>query len=410
MIVQGASTLLIIFKAFSRCVRNGIALLLCIQPWAGAQTEHGTVNIVLANQRGLVIATDSRLSSQGRARGEGQKLFQIDDHTFASIAGWFSSLGPTIDGRHYPAFMAIPYVFRAMSEAHFNPSDNVETKFARYLGAMQFNLQWIQEISDFVGDSQDKVCELTLTSFEGGRYRIISARLTLTGTAPHTFTVSDRQIIEVSSFDYLVRGMTDVALPILQGTAGRPKSGAVLSYFQEALSDHVVAAMSISDLMQVARRLVLMTAERHVQEVGGVTQIGIIEAGKANLIDPFNSEDTLLPPPELNFFVNASFKGAGNSKLDQGIRQPTGAKFPASVLIRAHFTSVKQQLDNLLVFGSSFEGVSLHYSGSPVAFFDKSNELLGCQLVLDADVQRSSSFVAQFERDFPRVPIITAPK
>ena len=77
------------------------------QPGSPRQ-QHGTVNIVLANPQGMVVVTDSLLSSTNSLPGRGQKLFQIDSRTICTIAGWYSSSGPSIDGTHYPAYTAIP--------------------------------------------------------------------------------------------------------------------------------------------------------------------------------------------------------------------------------------------------------------------------------------------------------------
>jgi len=59
---------------------------------------HGTVNIALANQSGLILLTDSMITAGDRQLSNpGQKLFQLDDRTVCAIAGFVSASGPTRD-------------------------------------------------------------------------------------------------------------------------------------------------------------------------------------------------------------------------------------------------------------------------------------------------------------------------
>lgn len=67
----------------------------------------GTINVIVADDRGMVVLTDSRLSytvknSQGQRTykqipGDYQKLFQIDDHTVCTFAGFASAKTPVVD-------------------------------------------------------------------------------------------------------------------------------------------------------------------------------------------------------------------------------------------------------------------------------------------------------------------------
>ena len=56
---------------------------------------HGTINIVLANENGLVVLTDSMITAGDRQLPEpGQKLFKLDDRTVCAIAGFVSAPAP----------------------------------------------------------------------------------------------------------------------------------------------------------------------------------------------------------------------------------------------------------------------------------------------------------------------------
>ena len=58
------------------------------QPYTSSHSLSGTVNVLLANKQGLVAITDSLLTDpSGTQRHYGQKLFQLDPNTIATIAG-----------------------------------------------------------------------------------------------------------------------------------------------------------------------------------------------------------------------------------------------------------------------------------------------------------------------------------
>jgi hypothetical protein len=53
---------------------------------------HGTINVALGNKNGIVVLTDSMLTSGGHQSDiPGQKLFKLDDQTVCAIAGFVSA-------------------------------------------------------------------------------------------------------------------------------------------------------------------------------------------------------------------------------------------------------------------------------------------------------------------------------
>jgi hypothetical protein len=56
--------------------------------------SHGTVNIILANPQGMIIMTDSMLSSDGKPEFYGEKLFRFDESTYLTLAGQYVEPGP----------------------------------------------------------------------------------------------------------------------------------------------------------------------------------------------------------------------------------------------------------------------------------------------------------------------------
>jgi hypothetical protein len=71
--------------------------------------SHGTVNIILANPQGMIIMTDSMLSSDGKPEFYGEKLFRFDESTYLTLAGQYVEPGPDFgQTQQYPAIQVIP--------------------------------------------------------------------------------------------------------------------------------------------------------------------------------------------------------------------------------------------------------------------------------------------------------------
>src|SRR5437773_8729278 len=59
---------------------------------------HGTINVALGNKNGIVVLTDSMLTTgDHQLPNPGEKLFKLDDHTVCAIAGFVSAPGPARD-------------------------------------------------------------------------------------------------------------------------------------------------------------------------------------------------------------------------------------------------------------------------------------------------------------------------
>jgi hypothetical protein len=78
------------------------------------EESHGTINILLANQNGLVAVTDSMLSTPDDHHYPGhQKLFRIDDKTIATMAGSYSK--PGMGGRSPNFDLWVPNIMNGFS-------------------------------------------------------------------------------------------------------------------------------------------------------------------------------------------------------------------------------------------------------------------------------------------------------
>jgi hypothetical protein len=112
--------------------------LLMTSTQSGAQQEHpesgfgtasGTLNLVLANKNGFVVAADSRMSSDHKFLCDGkeqlycdnsQKLFRTTPHSAMVVAGF------AVGGYKSPLFMAVASAIRKQ----FGPGGMPEDRFA----------------------------------------------------------------------------------------------------------------------------------------------------------------------------------------------------------------------------------------------------------------------------------------
>jgi hypothetical protein len=136
--------------------------------------RHVTVNIVLANPQGIVVVTDSMLSPNRFRAQRGQKLFQIDDRTICTVAGWYSSSGPTIDGVHYPSFTAVSNTIRWFTAN--NPGMaalSIQRKLEVLASVVRFGLETMSSVDAATGGSISlQPSQITLSGFDRGLLKI----------------------------------------------------------------------------------------------------------------------------------------------------------------------------------------------------------------------------------------------
>jgi hypothetical protein len=153
-------------------------LLLSVLPgMVLGQTTHGTINIVLANQNGAIVETDSRLSYKGVPKGEGQKLFQLDDHTVCAIAGFYTAPLPQFLG-YSPTPATIPtMVDEYLKERRGQLGDSLAEKMDSLVEIFSFDLNFVTNALPLMGVSDFAPSYITLVGFEKGRVGILQVEL-----------------------------------------------------------------------------------------------------------------------------------------------------------------------------------------------------------------------------------------
>jgi len=127
-------------------MRHALSVCFLIVLWsatAAAQTKNGgvsrgTINIILANQNGIVALTDSMVTSNGRQLPElpFQKLYTLDDHTVCTIAGFLAAPAGAAD-IYIDAGALIREYSRQLSN---NPQQTIREKLTSLGFLFSFNL------------------------------------------------------------------------------------------------------------------------------------------------------------------------------------------------------------------------------------------------------------------------------
>ena len=366
-----------------------------------ADPTHGTVNVILANENGVVVVTDSQLSFQHRKRGTSQKLFRLDDSTVCSIAGFYNVPGPST-GDVFPAATAIPELM-ALYRTKVNASASLQSKLDSMLQVFSFNMAFVAAARgrDAIGSNDESV--VTMVGFENKQPVILGATL-----APEVadgmleYVVRDRSRVEVgNTLVHRVTGFDDVAEHALTTPASMlGDSDAILRYLAESqIKDHG-ASLTLEDMAQIGRALTRATSQRHPIEVGGPYQTAVLADGKIQSFDALSTDPRVFLGARAR--VSQSYFGRSDGR-DEAIQFPP---YVIKLIDGATYDNDYQPLDNIMIVNSHFKHSHLTYGGNPRSYFAANNTLEDCVLIVQPTVSEQSAFLVDFRRNFPSVQVI----
>jgi hypothetical protein len=195
---------------------------------------HGTVNVLLTNKNGLVVLTDSALSDGQKLVGYGPKLFQIDNKTVCSIAGWYSDPGLVIKPDNvaeasYPVYMAVPGIIQTITSRAAVGSLSNEEKMKMLSGAFKLSLLLVANVYEAAGvsrpvNSLSWTSEITLAGFDDkGMVEILQADLVpaIQDGKIRDYDIRRKPTVSATQKSGLIsvfRGIEEVARSIQNGT------------------------------------------------------------------------------------------------------------------------------------------------------------------------------------------------
>jgi hypothetical protein len=382
-----------------------------------ARHSGGTVNIILANPQGLVAVTDSRLSSFGQPIGRGTKLFRLDDHTICTIAGWYSSSGPEVNGTLFPMYSAIPVVLNHFASGPNGLSSfSLAQKVELVTDAVQFTLDHINVVAQATQEPPDlEPSQITIATFEAGKLQI--ARTSITPIAERGKTnlkidVGRTQIV-MDKLVYSAAGMSTTAETYLSLQKTELGDPIMSNYYQSMVKDHG-ATLSLGDMEQIAKRLARLTEQAFPAVVGEPLQIATIDRGTAKFVQKpdFPLESRASPFASLMNWVDGISIGGSETHYGGGVAVKGAAEYGggAVLITNGHFEYCRQDLDYIFIFNSVFKHCRLTYSGSPIFVFDKSNEVQDSTLEIPRGLGSDSAAVRAIREAFPQLKIVVQGK
>jgi 20S proteasome alpha/beta subunit len=367
---------------------------------------HGTINVVAANDLGIVVLTDSMLTEiQQDANGvrtsrqvpaPGQKLFRIDDRTVCAFAGFASA-----DTAPVPTFLnsVSAIVGRYQDRLRRTGPLSVSDKLELLKGVFTHYLTGIANIRGGT-DGGDYSFELLVAGYdpdgtpEIGRL-VLGTVLEPTTAGPLLRTVTrELAVFQVSHRGMIfVNGKRDLAMEILHNPSRWRADPAVAAYEQSTRGEGL---LSIEQMKALAISLKQHTADRD-PEVGGPNQIAVLANGSVQSI-----QQPALPPIEFSGYSFAIIS-AVRFGPSGGQGRPTGGAIVAPRLFQLYFRDefihVLQEIDNSYYGGSVFRDCILTYSGGKVQF-PASNQIIDSDLEIATGVSRDSPEVKQLLHDF----------
>jgi len=384
------------------------ALYLLLTPFSLARQSvsddsivHGTINIALGNENGLVVLTDSMISVGGRPHPElpGQKLFKLDDRTVCAIAGFAS--GAAVSSKAAPTQRVIPdlntstsaIIHEYVSQSALQSPQSIAERTRALSFLMGIHLSALANVRDALDNP---------TPIDGYRFQLIVAgydidnkpkigRITLRMKNDKGSFVSEIEEASISNVgDHLtwqLNGIPEIALQLLQHPESKPKDAALIEYSDSLRKDHG-QSLTVDQMVDLARRLEYYTAQAH-PEVGGPNQIAIFRK------QPFVSIDQQKFPEPPRSVVNFSLVVVSKFSYSS----IAIAKGVHTVFVRCSWTGMQRELDGNYFIANDFTKSFLLYDGGTVNLGD-TNRVTDSVLVLGPHVKPGDDTIRRLAKSF----------
>lgn len=363
--------------------------------------SHGTINILLANGRGIVLITDSRATySDGQHRDDSPKLFELDNHTVCSIAGFATDPGPFPEMR-----LEIAGAIRSFREglAHnyaplsFRDKAGALAEFLRarldllvygyqtagvFRSMTDFGLQVLIAGYDLDGSADE-------ASVEIGASRISSdSRDGLVAMEVKNISVSEVD----DRFSFRTAGIDDSVQSRLKAPGAFLDEPAISSLYS-ALKRDEGATMSIDDLANLAKYLEKDAAQN--PHIGGPIQIAELQKGDVVMRTP-NKLFVGAAPKPLILVVQSSSIGPGF------LYHSPGLTYAMTAYINDSCMNSRIRLDGAIIYSGEFDGCIFFYNGG---LFERGARavITSGLLVLGPKAQEGSVAASEAMRKLPEL-------
>jgi hypothetical protein len=382
----------------------------------------GTINVIAANEQGIVVLTDSMLSykvnnghggwAPRQVPGSYQKLFQIDDHTVCAFAGFASANTPAV-----PDFLNNASAIMGRYEGSLRRSGSITIAEKLELLDIVFSyyLRGVANMLELPGSNSDYVVEFLVAGYDpDGTSKVGSLILNMQpetamsgGSFLDTVTL-ERKVIPVAGKGsavmqgmiplagggfIVVHGQPMLAMEILQQPVGWVSDPAVAVYADSRTQGK---PLTVEQMKALAISLKKRTSERE-PTVGGPNQIAVLRDGHIQSIDQPKFSPITATGFKFRIVANMGFE---NSRMPAA---PMGEALVVSpdlftLSFKNSFKRVQQHLDGAYFGGNVFRECRLLYNGGRLQFED-SNEVYDSDLILSG-VNRDTPEVKHLLNDF----------
>jgi hypothetical protein len=346
----------------------------------------GTLNLILANKNGFVIAADSRMSSENVVPCDGknqtfcdnsQKLFRTGRTAAMVIAGF------AVGSSNSPLDLTVASLLRKRFGSDGIPDERGGPILASnwVQGALGQSLMGVAALYDpAVVSAQDLTLIATFAGFnEDGTTVVRQLRFTPTWrsleplnipTPEYQITVEEQKI---TRFFRLTAGITCVADAILAGTY--KSDDPIIRSYRQKLHNHLLDAMPLQEMRTLAE-VILRETRNFTPMVGGEDQIGVFPINgevQWHLPAVLPSHTQLSPNFILSkglFCRNAEPSCTGGDRgliYFQDFQHPLDQPI-AKFFLASRFEEIDIALDNNYFVKSRFEDVTLKWSGGAFPF------------------------------------------
>jgi hypothetical protein len=363
----------------------------------------GTINVILGNENGLVVLTDSLLSTRGPDGGiqqlerPGKKLFKLDSTTVCTLAGLTEVPIPFAELEHTIPSILQQYSVQLTEIEEDRPTHrlSIREKIKELNYILANEIQLLADIRNIPTRDTDYEVQLTLAGYDpDGTTRIAWSDLKIDRSNKSDWLVSasdpeEEEVVRGPQLTSMVRGIPDLAEEIIHHPEGYVDDAPISRYQHSKDDGH---ALTVEEMKAFAQSLAHRTAAID-HRVGGKDQIAVLEGGSIvelhqepfppenyrtrrfniisdNIFDPHPPPNLIGPIPNVtHLYVNNKFRG--NNVL----------------------------LDDSYFAANTFSNCTVMYSGGHT-IFAPGQDTSSSTLVLSKEVSRESGTASHLVNDF----------
>ena len=392
----------------------------------------GTLNLILANENGFVIAADSRMSSETPFEckkdlpkrlycDDSQKLFKTGNRSAVVIAGFAVGRADPPSPLDLVLASVLRQEFGPCGQRAFRVTTGPEPK-GQVVCAPElttdpisglFNVEPALTAVASINDPEHFPAEkmFLVVSFAGiddqGKISIQQQYFnglwvrTANNVPVPSWRVSRTPRDVVDRFTFVTEGIPDIANRILGGSY-ESSDPVIVGYYRNLHSGPFGRdSMTLGEMRELARVILRETRKAHGSLVGGPDQIGVFPVKERPSITGVAglSKDKQLTP---RFFLNSCLvydrdhRGSNgpcvNGTFYEDFTRPLDEVI-AQFFLACRFKDVSVAVDNNYFVRNEFDGVTFKYTGKKPPFFSR-NTYTNCSVELPEGVDLNSEITS----------------